>query len=466
MITRTKTDFSIDNHFVSLMMDTPFFAEISRHIKKVPTSTIPTACVAYDKINDNVTLGWNPKFFKTLGNLMIRGVIIHEFYHVIFGHLYSRRMNPDNIWGIATDLAINSIILHSHSKGHYNTNNLKTSDNDAVLPHACLIPGQWSTKVDGSEKTDQEKAGDDLGKLISELPPLKASEWYFYRIKDAAEKAKKDRDCKQNNSDQSDIGENEKGNCQSTLADLLDENKVVTLDSHEFWDAIPEDQRPVVEAKIKAIIEKAVKKADSTSNGWGNIPSDLVSDIRRSVSKIINWRQVLRQFVGTLIRGKRRTSIKRINKRYPYTHPGVTKGYMAKILVAIDQSGSVDNSMLELFFGELRSLNKLVEFDVIPFDCHAQESDIKTWNRGKCPDAGREKQGGTDFNPVTHIVNDAKNRGRWDGLLIMSDGLAPKPVPSRIKRAWVMGPGCKPSFETDELIINLSNEVPFEGAWR
>ena len=105
-----------------------------------------------------------------------------------------------------------------------------------------------------------------------------------------------------------------------------------------------------VSVSTPALITSLVDEAVETD--FARLQS-LVDAIRKSVSNVINWRNVLRQFVGSITRGGRATSIKRINKRYPYIHPGVKRGYEAKLLVAIDQSGSVDNEMLVEFFGML-----------------------------------------------------------------------------------------------------------------
>ena len=54
-------------------------------------------------------------------------------------------------------------------------------------------------------------------------------------------------------------------------------------------------------------------------------------------------------FIKTSQRAQRRASIKRINRRYAYIHPGKKVQRQAKIAIAIDQSGSVDDGMLSAF---------------------------------------------------------------------------------------------------------------------
>jgi predicted metal-dependent peptidase len=121
-----------------------------------------------------------------------------------------------------------------------------------------------------------------------------------------------------------------------------------------------------------------------------------------------------------------------------------------------------------MFFNELDNLTRKVDITLCHFDCFAGPKDLYEWKKGMRPKLQRTKGGGTDFSAPTAIVNDPKNRGRWDGMLIMTDGGAGKPISSRIKRGWVLGQDCHLMFEAecDELQIFLSKERPMVGAWR
>jgi len=436
MFSQCAATFNLDKHLISFLQDSPFFAELSRHIHKCPSKDLPTAAVAFDQKNDTLTLYWNPDFFASMSTWEVRGVLTHEYYHLVFGHLYGRRRTPPKLWNIATDLAINSIILAAAKSG---TNS--RLEGDRPLPEFALVPGVFPKNRDGKDFTPEEKATMKLAEIIAGLPPMQASEWYFEKIKDELEEA----------------GEPLPGDC---------EGGVDSMDDHGTWEDIPEDMREYVEGKVKAIVAKAAKHACSQSNGWGNIPKDMIEAIRKSVSNVINWRSVLRQFVGSLVRGARSTSIKRINKRYPYIHPGVKRGYEAKLLVAIDQSGSVDNEMLVEFFAELGSLTKKVTIDVLPFDTEALDKDIFTWRKGQAVPPKRIRCGGTDFNAPTETANAVRNRGRWDGFLCMSDGECSAPGPSRIKRGYVIGRGQKLLFPTTDLVVKMDGNKQITGAWR
>jgi len=468
MSTPVEPEFNIERHLIPFLQDCPFFAELSRQLPKVPTSRIPTASVAYDKKYDQVTLFYNPKFFEELSNSEVRGILTHEFYHLVFGHLTARVKKPSRMWNIATDLAINSIIVENSSRSR-----ATTGDGEGrPLPRSALIPGQWSyvVEVKGEtrierELTPEEKTAAKLGALIASFPKMKASEWYFNELMKAA---KEERDKNPGSGEGEGDEEGDGGFGSGSGGDDDFDNLFGPLDDHESWEDLPEEQREYIAGKVKAMVEKAVRHADSMSTGWGNIPMELRDDIRKSVSNVINWRSVLRQFIGNLMRGGRTTSIKRINRRYPYIHPGIKRGYTAKLLIARDESGSVSNEMLEAFYSELRSLTKKVEIDFVPFDCDINEKDVIRWTKGTSPDSAskRTRGGGTDFNAPTRLFNDPKNRGRWDGLLIMTDGMAPQPEGCRGRRGWILAEGCKLEFQSDELQVFVTPDKPIEGAWR
>jgi predicted metal-dependent peptidase len=449
MYNRCDTEFNLERHLIVFLQESPFYAELSRHIRKTPTKGLPTAGVTFNKETDELVLLWNPDFFEGLSNSEIKGVLLHEFNHLIFGHLADRRREPHRTWNIATDLAINSLIYAS----------MGAKSEDRPLPKEGLVPGQrphMDPEMLAKAPPDQRAAYEQFADLIASFPTLQTSEWYHFKL---LEEAKKNGGDDEKSKSMRQLLGTEPGDIEIIIGGD-------SMDDHSGWDKIPEEMRPYVEGRIKAVLEKAVNHADGQANGWGNMPASMQAEIRRSVSNIINWRSVLRQFVGSLTRGERSTSIKRINRRYPYVHPGVKRGYTARLAIAIDQSGSVDDGQLNAFFAELSSLTKRTTVDIIPFDCQLDPKDIFEWKKGTNPKLQRVRGGGTDFNAPTRWVNDAKNRGKWDGLLILTDGEAPSPEVSRVKRGWVLSKDHKLIFDTTELQVFMDDSVPMSGAWR
>ena len=92
-----------------------------------------------------------------------------------------------------------------------------------------------------------------------------------------------------------------------------------------------------------------------------------------------------------------------------------------------------------MLFANLRTLAKHTQFVTYHFDTEVDESSETEWRGGKTPSTLRTRCGGTCFTAPTKHAN--KNRHRFDGFLILTDGEASEPPPSRMKRGWIIIPG-------------------------
>ena len=170
----------------------------------------------------------------------------------------------------------------------------------------------------------------------------------------------------------------------------------------------------------------------------------------------VDWKKVLRYFIKTSQRANKRSTARRINKRYPYQHPGTAVNRVARVAISIDQSGSVDDGMLQAFFAELNKLATLAEFVVIPFDSEVATESIYTWKKGEKKKWERVRYGGTDFNPPTEYVN----QQGFDGHIVLTDLCAPKPKRSKCQRMWMTTKyyAQNPYFQTNERIVAIDSK--------
>jgi predicted metal-dependent peptidase len=414
-----RTGFRLDKHVCRLLQDEPFFAYLSRNCRKVPTVSIPTAGVTVT--DGEIVMFYNPEFFSELTDGEVLFVLIHEFYHLTLKHLGGRRRTPHRLWNVATDLASNSIISRHSGK--------------VELPDMALLPGRRpkvEKKPDGErDESEEEKTGKTLADIIADLPTMKSAEWYFDKIRQEAEK----------NGAGSGMGDDD------PFWDDLD-----SLDDHEMWDDASDDDGGYASEKVRELVRKAVKNADGR-NSWGSVPSQTRENIRQIVSKEVDWKALLRQFGGRSRSSGTISSIKRINKKYPYIHPGRRRRRTSRMAVLVDQSGSVGDRSLELAFGELASCTRLTSITVVPFDTAVNESAIFEWKRGQKVKPIRTNCGGTNFDAVTKWVN--ANKDKYDGALFITDGYAPKPRGCMIKRAWLIVPDGKLQFNTSDTVIHM-----------
>jgi len=387
---------------VKFLLDEPFFSSIVSHIRKIRTEDLPTAGVT---VKDGaICLYWNPEFVAKLNKVKFFGLMKHECYHLIFKHVTTRKQKPHMLWNIATDLAINSIIPENE------------------LPDGGLIPGK-PLKMTSDSHLD-EKMSDSaqkLSALIESLPPNKSSEWYMEKLQEDPE-------------------------IQKAAEDVF-ENDSAGLDVHFDPDALSESERQLVEGKVKEIIKKSADRAQK-NNSWGSVSRDVKNQIIASLTDTVDWKKTLQYFCGTKQKANKSRTHRRINRKYPYIHPGRKVRHTSNLAIYIDQSGSVGDDGISSFFSALNDLARNVSFEVFHFDTKVDDDSAYAWRKGKKYKLPmRTLSGGTCFDAVEEHFR--KNVSRFDGYIVMTDGQAPKPKSCISKRCWVVLPGYSLAFKNE-----------------
>ena len=395
-MTSDHKEFDLNLNTARLLMDEPFFAAISRRIDKRASYAIPTAGVMVNPDTAQFEMLYNPKFFYGLTDAERSDILKHEFYHIIFEHVTGRLPDGVNmkLWNIATDLAINSHLRN--------------------LPEGGLIPGQKDTPFEN-------------------LPSGMSAEWYMANMPefntDSGSPQSGDDSSAEPDSQPSSQGSqpsdgDSSGNAEGNIPD--------TLDDHSGWQSCSQEAKEIAKERLKEVVKKAANEA-SASNRWGTVSSEVRKKVMKMLETKVDWKKVLRYFVKSSQRANRSSSIKKINRRYAYVHPGRKANRVARVAVSVDQSGSVDDNMLSLFFAELNKLAQIAEFVVVPFDTRVDESKIFTWKKGQTKMPERVLQGGTCFNAPTDYVN----KEGFDGHIVLTDMCAPKPKASKCQRMWM-----------------------------
>ena len=404
----TENKFDINDHTARLLMDEPFYAALSRRINKSANYGIQTAGVRADSKTGQLEMIYNPDFMASLGDAAVRDVLIHELLHIVYLHITERR--PSNVehyklWNIATDLAINS---------HLNN-----------LPDFVCKPGAKGTHFE-------------------DYPEGMSSDYYMKRLLEEMDQEKQGAGSGQA-SEQGTDGDSEPSKGISEQCQF---------DDHGGWDDISEETKKIAEQRAKDILKEAFDES-AKNNSWGSLSSGLKKDIANTIKSTVDWRTVLRYFVKSSKKANKTSSIKRINRRYPYIHSGRKTNRVANIAVSIDQSYSVDDGMLAAFFAELDSLAKIASFTVIPFDTRVAEDKVYEWRRGERRKSERVLGGGTCFDAPTEFVNG----GNFDGHIVLTDMCAPKPKPSKCQRMWMTTEQYaeRPYFSTTERIVAITN---------
>ena len=393
-IENEEVTFDLNIHIHRLLMDEPFFAALSRRMDKRATKAVSTAGVTVTE-EGKLQLVYNEQFMGNLSDEAKKDVLKHEFYHIVFQHVTGNRFmsfrdmeaSERKIHNIAMDLSIN---------GHLPN-----------LPEGACFPGKG---------------------IFAELEAFQTAEWYLKKLREMQKDDPEGQGEGQPGEPQDGEGGEGQGQGQQSLDDMD------SFDDHGGWDEVDEQTKQIAEERIKEFVKDAVDEANSSARGWGSVPSDFRKEIMDGITTKVDWRKVLRYFVKQSQKANKRSTVRKINKRYPYQHPGKKASRTAKIAIAIDQSGSVSDAMLASFFAELNSLAKLAEFTVIPFDTRVDPEKNWVWKKGQNRKRERTMHGGTCFNAPTKFVNET---GGFDGLIICTDMEAPKPVRCSVQRLWI-----------------------------
>jgi len=402
--------YDIDETLAKFSIDEPFYSHISSVVNKRKSEKIGTAGVTVE--NGEFILYYNEEFFNGLDWRQKQGLLIHEFLHLIFNHVTSRskydtKGKPNKYWYFACDFAINSLI------------------EERRLPPGGLIPGQWSDipiHLEHLYTQEYLEAHKIVQKTVRSWDKGESSEWYYNEI------------LKEKEAFDIIIGDD------------------YGFDDHDGWESVSSGEQEIVSEKIRNVMEDGIELCERCKK-WGSVPSDLQQKIRNIVEGQVDWETLLRNFIGNNLTVHKNSTIKRINRRYPYVHPGKRRQRTARIVICVDQSGSVDKKSLSKFFGEMDNLAEFTEFTVVPFDSRVVEKGIFVWKKNQRLDPERVAGGGTDFDVPTTWVNN--HFSEFDAAIFMTDGYCFRPRDCLISRAWVICKGGELQFDTNELVINM-----------
>lgn len=406
-------EYSLDRTVLNLVWSEPFFGTAISLIPRREDWKSSTAWIGVSKETREAMMGYNPDFMRSLPDRHKAGVLKHELLHWLFAHVTNRNTADSKrhqLWNVACDLAINSVLC---------------AESTDRLPEFCLLPGR-------APKTDDPA----LAELIKAMPQMQTADFYMEQLEQYAKENKK---------------ENEDG---EYVLSLTDEG----IDSHDGWQDIPEEIRDILREQANEILNRSIKEAQS--RGWGSLPTPVQQHLISLTETKVDWRSVLKQFVGRCRSIESESTIKRLNKKMPYVFPGKKRNNVARLLWAVDQSGSMSDELVARGLGEAHGFSKLVEADMVNFDTEIDEKSFQTIKNGKLK-WERTRCGGTDFNCVAEYVNHAKNRGRWTGVIILTDGYAPSLSRiSGVKVLWLITPdGTMDAVRTGDLVIQMDKSI-------
>ena len=237
------------------------------------------------------------------------------------------------------------------------------------------------------------------------LPLGQYYEWYAKQIQGQKQDEENNRS-RENNQD-----ETEKGKDRTNHESQSEYNKPQDKDKSFLW---REDE--LQRQRINDLINR--------TTDWGSLPAEIVETIKASTKARINNRLIWEGFHSSILSSQRHLTRMRPNRRTGFLQLGSTHQFDTHLLVAIDTSGSITDSMLADFYSAINRIFHygIVEVDMCQFD--AALGPIEPMHRANKTVVVKGR-GGTSYQPLFNYI--MQKRHAYDGLIIFTDGQAPPP---------------------------------------
>ncbi len=369
-----------------LMLDHPYFGTIASSLKLEQNNELLTF------LSDGEALRYNSEYIDRLNGAEVEFVMANGAMHAVLKHQDRSAGRTKWLWQTATDYVVNSMLV----------------SNGMQLPEYA----NYEHKFDGmyAEEVYQmlhdEMNNDEFG----------AEEQIEQIVED-------------------DNVHNENLQMQKEMIASSDaEQTEQDNTSNDKQESVTPQNMDALNEELKEQFEQIFQKL----NRQGTLPKDLKFVVPEYFSHKVDWREFLYGYIATY--AKSTYSFVPPNMKYLYR--GIYLPFLSsdllRIVIAVDSSGSVDETLLGTFLGEVSSIMQSYpnyEIDLITADAKVQSH--KVFLPGESLDHEISGGGGTDFRPVFEYIDQQINYPTL--LLYFTDGMGtfPKLEPS-YDVMWVM----------------------------
>jgi predicted metal-dependent peptidase len=369
-----KTDPKLDREVremlitarVGLLLKASFFGNLATRLKLVNADEWCSTAAT-----DGRNFYYNSRFIKMLRPKEIEFLFGHEVLHCVYDHFGRRGERDHQLFNIANDYCVNADLI-KHRVGEKIT----------------TVPCLHNPKYDGMSSEEiydilYEKAEKlDIGKLLDQM-----------------------------------------------IDEHLDGEGDEEQDGEGNGDEKEGKGRPKLTAEerqqIKDEIKEAMLAAAATVDGAGNLPAGVKRLIQELTEPQMNWRELLRMQLESTIKSDY-TWMRASRKGWHMdaVMPGMKVDPMIDIAVALDASGSISETMLKDFLGEIQGIMDsfpAYKIHVITFDTEAYNpAQYDSDNLDDICDYEVKGGGGTDFDAIYSYLKE--NEIEPKRLVVFTDG--------------------------------------------
>ena len=321
-------------------------------------------------LTSGVVLHYNPAWYEELPEAQAVGTLMHELLHLLLLHALRLSGRDPLLWALCCDMAVN---------GH--------------IPAGMLMDSAVTT-----EKIEE--------RVEYPLERMKSAEYYYDKLSGLLD-------------DSLSLFQREDAAALPALNGSI-------LEADLFCE---EDVGQVDESALKAKLQDIVAAANQGNELPPELQTVFAIEPRRSK---IDWAAVFKRFLSGRGRMQIRATYKRDSRRFD-GFPGHKRSVGLRVLVALDESGSISDEQLNLFFNELIAINRITNAQVLvtEFDTECSEPEPAETYRHR---QSRSKKGGTDFKQIFRLAEDLK----IFSVVIFTDGNGDAPAQVNQRVLWIL----------------------------
>lgn len=359
-----------------LVLDHPFFATLALRLELREDPHCATAW------SDGKILGYNPAYIAAQSLEQIKGMQCHEVLHLACSHHLRRDGRDQGLWNRACDYAINPILLEAGIRlpdgflddpAHHG----KSADliYETLLREMEERPGGQGTG--GREETsggdENASAGEGgLGGREQNGAPGREEPPGAGRTEGG-------------------------GGLAGERGDNADPGRSGEVRDAPLKSMGSGDDGPGAEDEWRMNVAQAMRAAKEA----GNLPGSVERLFGNLLVPRIGWREMLARFVSDCARND--FSWVRPNRRYLHAGlylPGLDSQELNNVAVAVDVSGSIEQTHLDAFSAEISAILEEFDTELILLTCDAALTSLKRLTRRDMPlRLAAAGGGGTDFRP-------------------------------------------------------------------
>ncbi len=317
---------------------------------------------------------YNPSWFETLSDQHKIGAVLHELLHVILLHQYRRGDREIILWSVACDMAVNELLPEKN-----------------ILKEAVTV--------------------ERIGKKLKHTMERNQNAEYYYHII---------------------------SNTEEFLSFTAVEGDSILISEGGIKLQVQKMSEESASSTDINALKSNLAQTFSEAKAEGGLPEGFEDRIEDSYKDIrMDWRVILKRFLTRRGKMLTRKSYKRQSRRYEEL-PGTKRCIGVNALIAIDESGSISDTLVKEFYKELTQINKITGTSMLVtrFDTRCSKPvPLATF----VVNHKREKRGGTDFRPIFQLADSRK----IPLVIIFTDGDGEAPAAVNQNTLWILTKNAK-----------------------